>query len=146
MRLYLLVLLSVSLMACGGNSSSGGAAAASGLASWPASQQGENPPPAPEQFEPIVTNGAELAAMLPSNVVNRLFDPVAFGYTINDISDPVIVEHMVRSTFAQLQDGSRPQHAYHWYGHPYENAEVALIPVEFLNRYGTKLYGEIVLP
>jgi pimeloyl-ACP methyl ester carboxylesterase len=146
MRLYLLVLLSALLMACGGYSSPNSAATASGLASWPVSQQGENPPPAPEQFEPIVTNGDELASMLPSNVATRLFDPVAFGYTINDISDPVVVEHMVRSTFAQLQDGSRPQHAYHWYGHPDENAGVALIPVEFYNRYGTKLYGEIVLP
>jgi pimeloyl-ACP methyl ester carboxylesterase len=146
MRLYLLVLLSALLMACGGYSSPNSAATASGLASWPVSQQGENPPPVPEQFEPIVTNGDELASMLPSNVATRLFDPVAFGYTINDISDPVVVEHMVRSTFAQLQDGSRPQHAYHWYGHPDENAGVALIPVEFYNRYGTKLYGEIVLP
>ncbi|MFQ3200936.1 MAG: hypothetical protein ACI9SK_001666, partial [Zhongshania sp.] len=61
MRLYLLVLLSALLMACGGYSSPNSAATASGLASWPVSQQGENPPPAPEQFEPIVTNGDELA-------------------------------------------------------------------------------------
>tara|TARA_R110002167_G_scaffold92403_1_gene248184 strand:+ start:8682 stop:9938 length:1257 start_codon:yes stop_codon:yes gene_type:complete len=150
-RLVCVILASAILAACGGSSNSGssnagGAAEAGSLASWPVSQQGENPPPAPEQFEPIVSNGDELASMLPANIANRLFDPVAFGYTINDISDPIIVEHMVRSTFAQLQDGSRLQHAYHWYGHPYENAEVALIPVEFLNRYGTKLYGEIVLP
>lgn len=146
MRLACVVLISIMLIACGENTSSSGGARADGLTSWPASQQGENPPPAPEQFEPIVTNGDELASTLPINVANQLFDPVGLGYTINDISDPVIVEHMVRSTFAQLQDGSRPQHAYHWYGHPYENSEVALIPVDFLNRYGTKLYGEIVLP
>ncbi len=150
MRLIAISLLGFLLAACGGSSSSssssGGGAAAGGLTSWPASQQGEDPPPAPEQFEPIISNGDTLASMLPANIVNRLFDPVAFGYTVNDISDPIIVEHMVRASFAQLQDGSRLQHAYHWYGHPYENSEVALIPVEFLNRYGTKLYGEIVLP
>lgn len=146
MRFAYVVLVSIVLIACGESSNSSGAANGGGQSSWPTSQQGENPPPAPEQFEPIVTNGEALADALPIDVANQLFDPIAIGYTINDISDPVIIEHMVRSTFAQLQDGSRPQHAYNWYGHPYENAEVALIPVEFHNRYGTKLYGEIVLP
>lgn len=145
-----LIAASLLLGACGGdgiNAADGGSSQpTTGLQQWPPYQPGEDPPPAPEEFEPIVTNGDALASTLPTEVATRLFDPVAFGFTINDISDPVIVEHMVRSTFAQLQDGSRLEHAYHWYGHPYENEAVALIPVEFNNRYGTRLYGEILLP
>ena len=142
-------LLILSLVACGGSSSSsnsGSAGSGSSLRAWPASQPGEDPPAAPEELAPLITNLSLLSAALPRDVAARLFDPVALGYTINDISDPVIVEHMVRSTLAQGQDGSRIEHAYHWYGHPYENPNVALVPVEFNNRYGTRLHGEIVLP
>lgn len=146
----LMASLTVLLLACGSSSNGDENAGAGGttgeLKEWPASQQGQNPPPAPEQFEPVVANADDLANMLPGDVLNRLVDPASFGYTINDITDPVIVEHMVRSSFAQLQDGSRLEQAYHWYGHPDENAAVALIPVEFNNRYGTKMHGEIVLP
>lgn len=142
-----LMALAAVLTACNGGNGSGQTGTSSrALQQWPASQPGEDPPPAPEEFAPIVSNADALAGALPSEVAVRLFDPLAFGYTINDISDPLIVEHMVRATIAQLQDGSRLEHAYHWYGHPHENAAVALIPVEFENRYGTRLYGEIVLP
>lgn len=113
---------------------------------WPASQPGEDPPAAPDAIQQVVTSSAALRELLPTEAMTRLFDPVAFGYTINDITDPIIMEHMVRSTLAQLQDGSRLDQVYHWYGHPYENDAVALVPVEFENRYGTRLYGEIVLP
>ena len=57
-----------------------------------------------------------------------------------------MVAFQTRATIAQAQDGSRLQHAYHWYGHPDYNDKVAIVPVTFNNRYGTKLYGEIVLP
>lgn len=149
-RLLLIPAALLALVACGGSSSSssGGSSGggAAGLSEWPQSQRGEDPPPAPEEFAPIITNLSALSEALPRDVATRLFDPVAFGYTINDISDPVIVEHMVRASIAQSQDGSRLEHAYHWYGHPEENANVALVPVEFNNRYGTRLHGEIVLP
>lgn len=139
-------LLVVGLTACASSENTDSRDGEAKLAEWPAHQQGQNPPAAPEQFEPVVANLDVLANMLPRAAVNRLFDPVAFGYTVNDLSDPVVMEHTVRSVVAQLQDGSRLEHAYHWYGHPDENAAIAMIPVEFENRYGTKLHGEIVLP
>lgn len=149
MRFVIATALLFSLAACGAGSTAGpnGNGQPDGeLKDWPEYQQGQNPPPAPEQFEPIVSNADALASQLPQAAINRLFDPTAFGYTINDISDPVVMEHTVRSVIAQLQDGSRLEHAYHYYGHPDENAAVALVPVEFENRYGTRLHGEIVLP
>jgi len=151
MRQIVALIAALGLIACsspndGSETVLGGGDNKGGLTEWPASQQGQNPPPAPEQFAPVVSGADDLANQLPTEVAVRLFDPIAFGYTLNDVTDPVVVEHMVRSTFAQLQDGSRLEHAYHWYGHPDENAAVAMIPVEFNNRYGTKLHGEIVLP
>lgn len=149
LRACMLLGAALMLSACGSGSSGnhgGGGGPTTGLQAWPAWQEGQNPPAAPDEFAPIVTNLDALASALPREAATRLFDPIAFGFTIHDISDPVIVEHMVRSTLAQLQDGSRLEHAYHWYGHPYENEAVALIPVEFKNRYGTRLHGEILLP
>lgn len=145
MRNIMMAAALLALAACssGGDVAGGGA---SNKSAWPAYQSGQNPPAAPEQFEPIVSNSDALASMLPQTALNRLFDPTAFGYTINDISDPVVMEHTVRSVIAQGSDGSRLEHAYHWYGHPDENAAIAMIPVEFNNRYGTRLHGEIVLP
>ena len=100
-RAVCLPLLVFTLVACGGSSSSSNSASAgsgSSLRAWPASQPGEDPPAAPEELAPLITNLSLLSAALPRDVAARLFDPVALGYTINDISDPVIVEHMVRST------------------------------------------------
>lgn len=132
------------LGACSGSSSS--TSDGSALSAWPKSQTGENPPPAPAQIEAVITQLDALSAMLPAAAVARLFDPVAFGVTIRDLSDPNLVAFEVRATLAQLQDGSRLSQAYNWYGNPYYNDKVALLPVNFKNRYGTALYGEIVLP
>ncbi|MDP3856520.1 MAG: alpha/beta fold hydrolase [Stagnimonas sp.] len=147
-----LLLAALVLSACGagtpspdsglGDETGGG----NGLKTWPASQPGESPPPAPAEIEAVIDQADALAALLPSAVAARLLDPVAFGVTLNDVSDPALMAFMVRASLAQLQDGSRLQHAYHWYGHPDYNDAVALVPVEFRNRHGTRLYGEIVLP
>ncbi|MEK6805969.1 MAG: alpha/beta fold hydrolase [Pseudomonadota bacterium] len=116
------------------------------LMEWPPYQTGENPPPAPAEIEAVISQIDALADLLPRSVVTSLFDPIAFGVTVRDLTDPSMVAFMVRATLAQLNDGSRPEHAYHWYGNPDYNDQVALVPVTFNNRYGTKLYAEIVLP
>jgi pimeloyl-ACP methyl ester carboxylesterase len=142
-----LAALGLALSACGGGSETTGVAGSSAqLKEWPAHQPGESPPPAPAEIEPIITNLDALAALLPRETVTALFDPIAFGVTVRDLSDPELVAFQVRATLAQLQDGSRLEQTYHWYGHPDYNDQVALVPVEFNNRYGTRLYGEIVLP
>lgn len=133
----------VTLTACTSSSSPDGG---SQLSAWPASQTGENPPPAPPEVEAVITNVDALSAVLPLAAVARLFDPVALGTTIRDITDPVLVAFTVRATLAQLNDGSRLDQVYNWYGNPYYNDKVAIVPVYFKNRYGTSLYGEIVLP
>lgn len=140
------------LSGCNGDGIEPGSAASgvivnpSTLKDWPTHQPGESPPAAPAEIEAVITNLDALAAMLPQDAVTALFDPIAFGVTVRDLTDPELVAFQVRGTLAQLQDGSRLQQAYHWYGHPAYNDAVALVPVEFNNRYGTKLYGEIVLP
>jgi alpha-beta hydrolase superfamily lysophospholipase len=113
---------------------------------WPASRPGEDPPASPL---PTGDGAAQLkaaAAPLPIAPIVEVTNSVGFGYTVIDISDPVLMEFQTRAMAAQINDGSRVQHAYHWYGHPDNNPNVALVPVEFKNRYGTRLYGEIVLP
>jgi len=124
----------------------GGDETGRGLKAWPAAQPGEGPPPAPAQIEAVIDDADALAALLPAAALARLLDPVAFGVTLRDLTDPALMAFMVRATLAQLQDGSRLDHAYHWYGHPAYNDAVAQVPVEFRNRYGTRLYGQIVLP
>lgn len=131
------------LAACSSSSSPDGSG---NLGAWPASQTGENPPPAPPEVEAVITNVDALSSVLPLAAVARLFDPVALGTTIRDITDPVLVAFTVRATLAQLNDGSRLDQVYNWYGSPYYNDKVAIVPVYFKNRYGTSLYGEIVLP
>ena len=139
------------LVGCG-DSGAGGAVVAggdetgSGLKTWPASQGGESPPRAPAEIEAVIDDADALAALLPTAALSRLLDPVAFGVTLNDATDPALMAFMVRATLAQLQDGSRLDHPYHWYGHPPYNDAVAQVPVEFHNRYGTRQYGQIVLP
>lgn len=135
------------LAACGGGGSAGGGdGGGTTLKQWPAAQAGEDPPPAPPGIEDAMGQLDLLEPLLPPEAAQMLFDPVAFGVTVRDLDDPALVAFQVRATLAQLQDGSRVQHAYHWYGHPDYNQAVALLPVEFHNRHGTRLYGEIVLP
>ncbi len=131
------------LAGCGDGSTPAGGSTAD---TWPPSQAGESPPSAPAQIEAVINDLDALADVLPRDAVARLFDPLALGATIADISDPALAAFTVRATLAQLQDGSRLQQVYHWYGHPDYNDAVALVPVEFSNRRGTRLYGEIVLP
>lgn len=138
-----MLLVATLLTGCGDGSSPGGG---SGADAWPPSQAGESPPPAPAQIEAVITALDALADVLPGDAAARLFDPLALGATIADISDPALVAFTVRATLAQSQDGSRLQQVYHWYGHPDYNDAVALVPVNFVNRHGTLLYGEIVLP
>lgn len=123
-----------------------GSATPTGSAAWPASQAGESPPPAPPQVEAVITQADALSSLLPAAAVARLFDPISLGTTIRDLTDPLLVAFTVRATLAQLNDGSRLSQVYNWYGNPYTNDQVALVPVHFKNRYGTALYGEIVLP
>lgn len=130
----------------GGAEASAGDETGAGLKTWPASQPGESPPPAPAEIEAVIDDADALAALLPTAALARLLDPVAFGVTLNDATDPALMAFMVRATLAQLQDGSRLDHAYHGYGHPAYNDAVVQVPVEFRNRYGTQLYGQIVLP
>lgn len=139
-------LLGLALAACGGGSSAPSGSAGAALSAWPASRPGEDPPPAPAPVEALLGQVDLLPALLPPAVVTTLFDPVATGVTIRDLTDPALVAFTVRATLAQLQDGSRPAAIYHWYGHPDYNHAVAQVPVRFANRHGTELYGEIVLP
>lgn len=141
------VLLALAACSSGGEGLDGvGGGGDASLKSWPVSQGGENPPPAPAEIEALIGQLDSLAALLPRDVAARLFDPIAFGMTVADLSDPALVAFSVRAALAQAQDGSRVDHAYHWYGHPDFNDQVALVPVRFNNRHGTELYGEIVLP
>lgn len=143
MRPRLLSLIALlALSACMNDNPSGESAPGS----WPQARSAENPPPAPAEIEAVIHDLDALAELLPQDALTRLFDPVAFGVTIRDVTDPALVAFQVRATLAQLSDGSRLEHAYHWYGHPDYNEAVAIVPVEFHNRYGTRLYGEIVLP
>lgn len=142
------LLLCFALAACTGGTPG---KASSGIATaqakdWPAHQPGESPPPAPPEVEAIITDADALAKMLPREALVRLFNPIAFGVTVRDLTDPALMAFTVRATLAQLNDGSRPDAVYNWYGNPAYNGGVALVPVHFKNRYGTQLYGEIVLP
>jgi pimeloyl-ACP methyl ester carboxylesterase len=116
------------------------------LKEWPPAQTGENPPAAPPEIEAVIHELDLLAGLLPTELAVQVFDRIAFGVTVRDLTDPDLVAFQVRASLAQLTDGSRLDHAYHWYGHPAYNEAVALVPVNFSNRYGTALYGEIVLP
>lgn len=143
MKTALPVVLALFLIGCQNNAEPTKAAS---MSEWPPHRSGEGPPPAPPEVEAVINDLDALAQMLPREAVVALFDPIAFGVTVRDASDPSLSAFMVRATLAQLNDGSRLDHAYHWYGHPDYNEAVALVPVEFSNRYGTRLYGEIVLP
>lgn len=146
-RCAIAVLLGLGLVACQGGGGEGAASSAGAtLKTWPAHQPGESPPAAPAEIEAVITDLDALAATLPAAAATALFDPIAFGVTVRDLGDPALVAFSVRAALAQLQDGSRPEQAYHWYGHPDYNDAVARVPVHFSNRYGTRLYGEIVLP
>ncbi len=149
MQKTLLGLLSAGLFlsACGGDPQTNRGAEVDGkLKAWPAYRSGENPPPAPAEIEAVIGELDALADLLPDEAATLLFDPISFGVTVRDLTDPALISFQVRASLAQLNDGSRLEHAYHWYGHPDYNDQVALVPVEFNNRYGTRLYGEIVLP
>lgn len=139
------LLLASLLAACGSSTQAPGGSAGAPKA-WPANGPGEDPPPAPAPIEALMGQLALLPALLPPAVVTTLFDPVATGVTVRDLTDPALVAFTVRATLAQLQDGSRLDQVYHWYGHPDYNHGVTVVPVYFKNRYGTTLYGEIVLP
>ena len=143
-----LTLATALLCACGSAATGTGPDADTqrGLNGWPSHGPAEGPPPAPDAIEAAVTEVDLVADMVPDEAATLLFDPIAFGVTVRDLTDPSLVAFQVRASLAQLQDGSRLDHAYHWYGHPDYNAAVAMIPVEFENRYGTRLHGEIVLP
>lgn len=145
MKQWCIGILIVGLAACGGGSGSPDGAAGD-LKSWPAHAPAPNPPPAPPQIEAVIAALDALAAVLPGEAATALFDPVAFGVTIRDLTDPALVAFQVRATLAQLQGTCRQDSPYHCFGNPYYNDQVERVPVEFHNRYGTRLYGEIVLP
>jgi pimeloyl-ACP methyl ester carboxylesterase len=148
MRVAAVLVLAAGLVACGSGDMPGPSSGDSSgeLKAWPEHAPAANPPPAPPQIEAVITNLDALAAMLPQEAVTALFDPIAFGVTIRDLTDPELVAFMVRATLAQEQGACRMDSPYQCFGNPYYNDKVELVPVEFLNRYGTRLYGEIVLP
>jgi len=125
---------------------------------WPASVQGEDPPtkltespiegplPTAQASEDVLFQLGMVSDMLPRQQLAGVADPIALGYTLSDITDPALLEFQIRAMAAQLNDGSRINQVFHWYGHPENNKSVALVYVEFKNRYGTSLHGEIVLP
>lgn len=151
-----LLLLPLLAWACNGENNSGSATRNSIQSSeafgWPVSVQGENPPESPVPGESTETNDDVLfqlgmvSDMLPRQQLAGVVDPIALGYTLSDITNPALLEFQIRAMAAQLTDGSRVDQVFHWYGHPENNESVALVPVEFQNRYGTRLHGEIVLP
>ena len=148
------VALLLTLTACGSTSepsadepSTGEPSASTVLMSeWPDHRQGQNPPAAPRVLESVISSVDALAALLPTDALVALIDPVGLGTTVRDITDPELLSFHIRSLLAQLQGGSRVDSIYHGFGHPAYNDKVELVPVEFTNRYGTRLYGEIVLP
>lgn len=144
-------ILILTLTACGGSTSDSGIhespdSAALVKNEWPAHRPGQDPPDAPLMLESVISNIDALAAALPSKALVGLVDPIAIGMTVNDITDPALLSFHLRALLAQLQGGSRVDSIYHGFGHPAYNDKVELVPVEFTNRYGTRLYGEIVLP
>ena len=154
-RLAIATLLStiliLALTACGGSTSDSGINESSESAAlvkneWPAHRPGQDPPEAPLMLESVISNIDALAAALPSEALVGIVDPIAIGMTVNDITDPALLSFHLRALLAQLQGGSRVDSIYHGFGHPAYNDKVELVPVEFTNRYGTRLYGEIVLP
>lgn len=155
-KLLLLCSLSWTLSACLGESNSGNdtrrsTTSTSNIQSseafgWPASIQGENPPENLLSANDLIFQLNEVSSALPRQELAQAASPVALGYTLSDITDPALLEFQIRAMAAQLSDGSRIDQVFHWYGHPEHNKSVALVPVEFQNRYGTRLHGEIVLP
>lgn len=154
-RLAIATLLStiliLALTACGGSTNDSGIDESSESAAlvkneWPAHRPGQDPPEAPLMLESVISNIDALAAALPSEALVGIVDPIAIGMTVNDITDPALLSFHLRALLAQLQGGSRVDSIYHGFGHPAYNDKVELVPVEFTNRYGTRLYGEIVLP
>ena len=149
-KLLYLLLLPLLALACNGDNNSGSASRNSNQSSeafgWPVSVQGENPPENPVNNDDVLTQLGMVSDMLPRQQLAGVVDPIALGYTLSDITDPALLEFQIRAMAAQLSDGSRVDQVFHWYGHPENNKSVALVPVEFQNRYGTRLHGEIVLP
>ncbi|MGJ8669541.1 MAG: alpha/beta hydrolase family protein [Oceanococcus sp.] len=146
LRLFLISLLLIS--ACNSQSQSqegSPAAARNSLQEWPQHRAGENPPEAPAEIEAVIHELDAVADSLPDNLITLLFDPLTFGVTVRDLTDPSLLAFHIRASLAQFNDGSRTQQN-HWYGHPDYNDKVAIVPVNFSNRYGTELYGEIILP
>lgn len=143
------VVFFVALTGCGGVSSNavdGAARSTAPIKEWPAHRQGIDPPAAPPEIEAVITNLDALASMLPRQAVVALFDPIGLGAAVRDIADPALLSFHVRAVLAQYQTGTRPDSPYHGYGNPAYNHEVEMVPVEFTNRYGTRLFGEIILP
>lgn len=113
---------------------------------WPATQPVDSPPPLPDELSSLLDVAAPLLDSAAFDLLATGTDPVAFGFTFDEIGDSVVLEHQLASMAAQLNDGSRTEHAYHWYGHPDFNDKVAMVPVHFSNEAGLTLYGEILLP
>ncbi|WP_341237129.1 alpha/beta fold hydrolase [uncultured Limnobacter sp.] len=150
LKLMCLALLPLLAWACNGENSADSATRntvqSSEAFGWPMSVQGENPPESPVPSDDVLFQLGMVSDMLPRQQLVGVVDPIALGYTLSDITDPALLEFQIRAMAAQLSDGSRIDQVFHWYGHPENNKSVALVPVEFQNRYGTRLHGEIVLP
>ena len=113
---------------------------------WPATSPVDTPPPLPEELRPLLDLTAPVLDSIAFDLLASGTDPIAFGFTFAEIGDSEVLEYQLAAMAAQLNDGSRLEHAYHWYGHPHFNDQVAVVPVRFNNEAGLELYGEIVLP
>lgn len=144
-----MLFLMAGLAACGGGGSGDGAAVGARFvaSSWPATTPVEGPPPLPAEFQPLLDLSAEaLDALILPQFVDAT-NPIAFGQTFAETKDRSIREFQLAAMIAQGNDGSRQGHAFHWYGHPDFNDQVARVPVHFTSASGdVELYGEILLP
>lgn len=118
-KLYpkLLCVVAVLLCACDSAPNSADAGSAwpqEGLKSWPAYQSGEYPPAAPAEVEAVIASMDNAAGELPLDVITQLADPLTFGVTTGDMTDPSLVAFHIRASVAQLNDGSRPRQN-HWF-------------------------------
>lgn len=145
--LRFLIALALALLAgCepGNNADNQGSSIA--LSAWPPTRPVDTPPPLPAELRPLLDLSAPLLDSVAFDLLAEGTDPIAFGFTFAEIGDSEVLEFQLAAMAAQRDDASRKEHAYHWYGHPHYNDQVAMVPVRFTNDAGLMLYGEILLP
>ncbi len=111
-------------------------------------------PALPPEFQPLLNLPLPDQLNVLRGMLVMASDPVAFGMTFQEGSDPEIAAFQMAAMNAQGNDGSRG-HAFHWYGHPENNAGVVRVittggPAPGYFKSATNpdvnLYGEFILP